>query len=86
MSGGMKMTPNNAKEIFDFFGNKYLVNFYGCTENSPRVSHFKFTKNQLSKFKELEFLPVGKPIKGTKVIIKKSKIVMKKLWRDTSQR
>ena len=73
MSGGMKMTPNNAKEIFDFFGNKYLVNFYGCTENSPRVSHFKFTKNQLSKFKELEFLPVGKPIKGTKVIIKKSK-------------
>ena len=40
----MNTLPDDAKEIFNFFDNKYLVNFYGCTENSPRISHFKITK------------------------------------------
>jgi long-chain acyl-CoA synthetase len=71
MGGGMKMTSNDAKEIFKFFGNKYVVNFYGCTENSPRISHFIFTKNDLKKFGSNEILPVGKPLSGTKIIISK---------------
>ena len=79
MSGGMKMTSIDAKEIFKFFNNKFVVNFYGCTENSPRISHFKFTINQLKKFKDSKILPVGKPIKGTKVrIIKSSREIQKK--------
>ena len=73
MSGGMKMTGIDAKEIFKFFNNKSIVNFYGCTENSPRISHFKFTINQLKKFKESKILPVGKPLDGTKVKIRKFK-------------
>ena len=73
MSGGMQMTGIDAQEIFKFFNNKFIVNFYGCTENSPRISHFKFTINQLKKFKESKILPVGKPLDGTKVKIRKLK-------------
>ena len=73
MCGGMKMTPQEAQSIFNFFGNKYIANFYGCTENSPRISHFKFSKHQLNKYKNFDFLPVGKAIKGTKIIIKNHK-------------
>ena len=71
MGGGMKMTSDDAKEIFNFFGNKYIVNFYGCTENSPRISHFLFTKKNLKKFKSNEMLPVGKSLIGTKVFLSK---------------
>ncbi len=73
MCGGMKMHPDDAKEIFNFFDNKYLVNFYGCTENSPRISHFKITKKQLKRFRDLKLLPVGQLLKGTKIFIKKLK-------------
>ena len=73
MSGGMKMNYIDALEIFNFFGNKFTVNFYGCTENSPRVSHFKFSKGDLKKFKDSSLLPVGKPILGTIFFIKSSK-------------
>ena len=78
MSGGMKMTGVDAKEIFKFFNNKFIVNFYGCTENSPRVSHFKFTINQLKKFKDSKILPVGKTLDGTNVKIKKFKKELQK--------
>ena len=64
---------DDAKEIFNFFDNKYLVNFYGCTENSPRISHFKITKKQLKRFRDLKLLPVGQLLKGTKIFIKKLK-------------
>ena len=72
MCGGMKITPTDAEDIFNFFGNKYIANFYGCTENSPRISHFIFSKKELNKLKNLDFLPVGKSIKGTKISIKKN--------------
>ena len=78
MCGGMKMTGIDAQEIFKFFDNKFVVNFYGSTENSPRISHFKFTINQLKKFKDSKILPVGKALDGTKVKIKKSKKNMEK--------
>ena len=69
----MKMTKLDATEIFKFFKNKFIVNFYGCTENSPRVCHFKFTNNQLKKIINTEIIPVGKALKGTKIFIKKNK-------------
>ena len=72
------MTGIDAQEIFKFFNNKFIVNFYGSTENSPRISHFKFTINQLKKFKDSKILPVGKALDGTKVKIKKSKKNMEK--------
>ncbi len=73
MSGGMKMTKLDSAEIFEFFKNKFIVNFYGCTENSPRVCHFKFTNNQLKKISNTEIIPVGKALKGTRIYIKKNK-------------
>jgi len=85
MGGGMKMKVSDATEIFNFFQNKYLVNFYGCTENSPRVSHLMITKSQLKEYKNNEMLPVGKPLRGTKIFIrsknndinKKGEIILK---------
>jgi long-chain acyl-CoA synthetase len=72
MGGGMKMTRLDAEEIFNFFENKIICNFYGCTENSPRVSHFLASRRDLKKFNISDTLPVGKTIHGTKVLIKKT--------------
>ena len=70
MSGGMPLT----KEIFyiykKLFRRAEIINFYGCTENSPRISHYK---TRTWKTKE-EYLPVGKPLKNVDLkILKKSK-------------
>ena len=85
MGGGMTMRASDANEIFDFFQNKYIVNFYGCTENSPRVSHLMLTQAQIKKFNQNEMLPVGKALRGTKIFIsnknrnkyKKGEIILK---------
>ena len=70
MSGGMPLT----KEIFynykKLFKRAEIINFYGCTENSPRISHYK---TRTWKTKE-EYLPVGKPLKNVDLkILKKNK-------------
>ena len=47
-----------------------MINFYGCTENSPRISHFKTKIWKSNK----DYLPVGKPLKNIKIkILKKNK-------------
>ena len=59
--------------------------FYGCTENSPRVSHLMLTLAQIKKFNQNEMLPVGKALRGTKIFIsnknrnkyKKGEIILK---------
>ena len=71
MSGGMPLT----KEIFynykKLFRRAEIINFYGCTENSPRISHYK---TRIWKTKE-EYLPVGKPLKNINLkILKKNKV------------
>ena len=43
-----------------------MINFYGCTENSPRISHYHI--NSKKNFKGI--FPVGKPLNGVKVKIK----------------
>ena len=73
MAGGMQFSKTDHINYKKKFPNSKIINFYGCTENSPRVSHFKFSKNQLKKYRNFDFLPVGKAIKGTKIIIKASK-------------
>ena len=69
MSGGMPLT----KEIFynykKLFRRAEIINFYGCTENSPRISHYK---TRIWKTKE-EYLPVGKPLKNINLKILKRK-------------
>ena len=70
MSGGMPLTKEVFLEYKKIFPNANVVNFYGCTENSPRISHYQ-TKSWNSKE---NYLPVGKPLKDIKIkILKKSK-------------
>jgi acyl-coenzyme A synthetase/AMP-(fatty) acid ligase len=72
MSGGMQMTKENIYEYKKIFNKATIVNFYGCTENSPRISHFHVNLKKLKKYKNI--IPVGKTLKGVKInIIKKNK-------------
>ena len=46
MAGGMQMTDQDLKKYFEFFPNTKVTNFYGCTENSPRILHFTINSHQ----------------------------------------
>ena len=71
MSGGMQMTDEIIFQYRKFFPKAKIINFYGCTENSPRISHFHIEKFQKGKY---DIWPVGKPLKGIKIkILKKNK-------------
>ena len=67
MSGGMQFSEIDFKFYKKFFPNAKFINFYGCTENSPRISHYYIN----SKKNYNGFFPVGKPIHGVKIKIKK---------------
>jgi long-chain acyl-CoA synthetase len=67
MSGGMQYCWNDFETLRKIFPKSKLINFYGCTENSPRISHCKIKRNLLYK----NYFPVGKPIKGVKTKILK---------------
>jgi long-chain acyl-CoA synthetase len=64
--GGMQVIQKDIDLYIKIFPKSSLINFYGCTENSPRISHFKINKN-----KKYEICPVGKLLKGVKAKIKK---------------
>lgn len=71
MSGGMQMTDEIVFQYRKFFPKAKIINFYGCTENSPRISHFHIEKFQKGKY---DIWPVGKPLKGIKIkVLKKNK-------------
>ena len=63
MSGGMQYYWNDYTKLRKIFPKSKLINFYGCTENSPRISHCTIKRNLLYK----NYFPVGKPIKGVKI-------------------
>ncbi len=67
MSGGMQMTKDIINEYKKIFKNASIVNFYGCTENSPRISHFHVDLKKLKEHKNI--IPVGKTLKGVKINI-----------------
>ncbi len=70
MSGGMPLTKEIFLQYKKIFKNSTIINFYGCTENSPRISHYK-TRSWRSKE---NYLSVGKPLKNVYIkIIKKNK-------------
>tara|TARA_A100001011_G_scaffold338805_1_gene369850 strand:+ start:3075 stop:4514 length:1440 start_codon:yes stop_codon:yes gene_type:complete len=65
MHGGMPLD----KKVYKYFQIKFpkakIINFYGCTENSPRVSHF-----EIKKYSNINY--VGVPMRGirTKILNK----------------
>jgi len=69
MSGGMPLTNDIVKLYKKFFSNAKIINFYGCTENSPRISHYKVKK--IIKNDNAYYYPVGKSLNGVKIKIKK---------------
>ncbi len=70
MSGGMPLTKDIFLKYKKFFKKADIINFYGCTENSPRISHYK---TKVWKSSE-DYLSVGKPLKNVKIkILKKNK-------------
>ena len=70
MSGGMPMNKQIVIKYKKFFPKAKIINFYGCTENSPRISHFHL----ISPNKIYEpYMPVGKALEGVKIKIKKHK-------------
>ena len=70
MSGGMPLTKEVFSEYKRIFPKATIINFYGCTENSPRISHYR-TKYWKSKE---NYLSVGKVLDNVKIdIIKKNK-------------
>lgn len=71
MSGGMQMTKDVFDQFKKTFPSAFFINFYGCTENSPRISHYKF------KDFTGDVVPVGKPLKGIKLKIDKKKSYLK---------
>ena len=58
------MTINDLSQYKKIFSNSKIINFYGCTENSPRISHY-----HINRKKRYTVVPVGKPLKGVKVKI-----------------
>ena len=70
MSGGMQMTDDTILQYKKYFPKSEIINFYGCTENSPRISHFhikKFKRNFYNNW------PVGKSLNGVKIKVLKNK-------------
>jgi acyl-coenzyme A synthetase/AMP-(fatty) acid ligase len=65
MAGGMQFTTNELNEYKKMFPNAKIINFYGCTENAPRISHYYINSDKNYK----GIIPVGKPIKGVKIKI-----------------
>lgn len=69
MSGGMQYGLNEYNKIKKVFPKAKLINFYGCSENSPRISHCTLKKSLLFN----GYFPVGRPLKGVKIKIQRNK-------------
>ncbi len=73
MAGGMQFSKVDHINYKKKFPNSKIINFYGCTENAPRISHYHV--KSMRNYKGI--YPIGKPLKGIKIkiIYKKSKNV-----------
>ena len=94
--GGTPFELDLEKKIKLYFPNAKILNVYGCSENSPRVSFFYLNKKGLSKN---NYFSVGKNVKYTKIevinnlnqnckinevgeIVISGKCLMKKYWKN----
>ena len=76
MAGGMQFIKKDYFDYKHMFPKAKIVNFYGCTENSPRISHYHI--KSLNNYKGI--FPVGKLLQGVKIKIisnKRKKIYWK---------
>ena len=69
MAGGMQFSKTDHINYKKIFPNSKFINFYGCTENSPRISHYHIKSSVNYK----GIYPVGKALKGIKIKILNTK-------------
>ena len=69
MAGGIPMTYEMLLNYKKKFPNAEIVNFYGCTENSPRITHQHIKNPQKFKKTINHNVPVGKALKGVSIKI-----------------
>lgn len=63
---GEKLSPPDLREWYDTFGSRIqLVNFYGTSETTMSKTYYLIKPDDLLR----QSIPVGKPIKGARVII-----------------
>ena len=68
--GGTPFSIDLAKRIQKTFPSAKILNVYGCSENSPRVSYFYLNKNRLNYgLDEQGYYCIGKNVEGTKIKI-----------------
>lgn len=66
MSGGQPLYLDLVHKIYDTFPMSRVVNMYGCTENSPRISYYWLPRDLEEKNLPC---PVGYPVLGTRIKI-----------------
>lgn len=66
MSGGQPLSSDLAKTLSKRFRKARVVNMYGCTENSPRISYYWLPKTIPNRKTSW---PVGHPVRGTQILI-----------------
>jgi len=66
MAGGMQLSNRDIQNYRESFPKAKIINFYGCTENSPRISHYHITKKTKNKG---TIWPVGKALNFIKIKI-----------------
>ena len=71
MAGGIPMTYEMLLNYKKKFPNAEIVNFYGCTENSPRITHHHIKSPSKYKKKINYNVPVGKALRGVLIKIEK---------------
>jgi acyl-CoA synthetase (AMP-forming)/AMP-acid ligase II len=69
MIGGTYYGPRLTKLVESKFSNASIINIYGCSENSPRISYYYIEGNEgLSKG---NYYSVGRNVQGTKIEVLK---------------
>ena len=67
MAGGQPLDFELTRRLVEKFKNSKVVNMYGCTENSPRISYFYI--NGETGLSQSRHFAVGKPVCGTEIRI-----------------
>lgn len=68
MSGGQFLDARLVASLFERFTNAGIVNMYGASENSPRISYYWLEDRGGEEASR--FYPVGTPVGGTRIEIR----------------
>ncbi|MGB0681969.1 MAG: class I adenylate-forming enzyme family protein [Magnetovibrionaceae bacterium] len=64
-TGGRPLHEDFVAKLNAVFPNAALINFYGCSENSPRISYFYLDGDKAKGRDQNGYYAVGKPVEGS---------------------